>query len=70
MQGTRRIFLVFKNLSQRIGQKNFPGKNKFREIWNLDCSIQVLGSEWTVRGAGLILLNIGHSHFQPSEELV
>lgn len=70
MLGTRKVFFVFKNLSQRVGQKKFPGKNKFREIWNLDCSIQVLGSEWTVCIAGLILLNINHSHFQPSEELV
>lgn len=38
-------FLYVPNLSGRVGQKNFPGENKFREIWHLDCSIQILASE-------------------------
>jgi len=65
-----RSFLHVQNLSQRVGQKNFPGENKFREIWNLDCGIQALGSEWAVSGAQQILLNIGHSHFPLREQSI
>lgn len=39
-------FLDVPNLSGRVGQKNFPAENKFRQIWHLECSIRVPRSEW------------------------
>lgn len=61
-------FLYVPNPSGRVGQKNFPGENKFREIWHLDWT--AVFEFWWVNGAGLIFLSISHSHFQLRELLV